>query len=90
MALGATRSDVIRMVLGDAMGMVCAGLIIGVPVVFWSKRFAASLVDGLSAESLVPIVFGALAAMFAVALLAAYIPARLASRVDPMVALRNE
>jgi putative ABC transport system permease protein len=89
MALGATRNDVIRMVLGDALGMVCAGLVIGVPVVFWSRRFAASLIEGMPAESLVPIAFGAVA-MFAVALLAAFIPARFASRVDPMVALRNE
>jgi ABC-type antimicrobial peptide transport system permease subunit len=88
MALGATRRDVIRMVLLDAMGMVCAGLLIGVPLVLWSKRFAVSLVDGLPIGNTEPILFGA-AAMLAVALLAAFLPARFASRVDPMVALRN-
>ena len=89
MALGATRSGVIRMVLLDAMGMVCAGLFIGIPLVFWSRRFAEGLLEGLPMGSLAPIVIGA-AAMLAVALLAAFLPARFASRVDPMVALRND
>jgi putative ABC transport system permease protein len=89
MALGATRSDVTRMVLGDALGMVCAGLAIGAPVAFWGKALAASLIQGLSAKSAVPIAFGA-AAMTGIALLAAYLPARRAARVDPMVALRYE
>ncbi len=89
MALGATRSDVIRMVLLDAMAMVCLGLALGIPLVLWSKPLARSLVEGLPVDSLLPVVFGA-GAMLAVALLAAFLPARLASRVDPMVALRNE
>jgi predicted permease len=89
MALGATRSNVLRMVLGDALGMVCAGLAAGVPIAFWSKSFAASLIQDLPVKSAVPIAFGA-AAMIAVALLAAYAPARRAARVDPMEALRHE
>jgi predicted permease len=89
MALGATRSHVIRIVLGDAIGMVSAGLIIGIPIVLWSKRLAAGLIAGLTADRAIPIAFGAVA-MLAIALLAAYLPARRAARVDPMDALRHE
>ena len=89
MALGATRSDVIRMVLGEALGMVCMGLAAGAPLALWGKSFAASLIQGLPAESIVPIASGA-AAMVAAAVLAAYVPARRAAGVDPMEALRYE
>jgi ABC-type antimicrobial peptide transport system permease subunit len=89
MALGATRGDVIRMVLGDALGMAGAGLGIGVPVALWGRSFAASLIPDLPVKSALPIAFGAVA-MVAVALLAAYVPARRAARVDPMDALRYE
>ena len=89
MALGATRSHVTRMVLGDALGMVCVGLAIGVPIAMWAKRVAASLIPDLPAKSAVPVAFGAVA-MIALALLAAYAPARRAAHVDPMEALRHE
>jgi putative ABC transport system permease protein len=75
------------MVLEDALGMVSVGLVIGAPMAFWGKSFAASLLEDLPAKSIVPIVFGA-ATMIVFALLAAYAPARRAARVDPMVALR--
>jgi ABC-type antimicrobial peptide transport system permease subunit len=77
------------MVLRDAMGMVLAGLAVGVPMVFWSRRFAAGLVEGLAVNNSAPVFFGALA-MLAVALFAAYLPARRAALVDPMEALRHD
>ena len=89
MALGASRSDATWMVLGDALAMVFVGLALGAPIAFWSERFAAGLVPELQVGSAVPIASGA-AAMIAIALLAAYVPARRAARVDPMVALRYE
>jgi len=89
MALGAVRSDVIRMVLRDALWMVCAGVAVGAPLAFWGKSVAASLIADLPTKSAAPVVFGGVA-MIAVALLASYIPARRAMRVDPMVALRHE
>ena len=89
MALSATRRDVIRMVLADALWMAGAGLVIGVPLAIWSRTFAASLIAGLPATNIFTIVTGA-AALMAVSLAAAYLSARRASRVDPMVALRYE
>jgi ABC-type antimicrobial peptide transport system permease subunit len=69
------------MALEDALRMVCAGLAIGVPMSLWGRRFAASVMEGLPLASPVAIAFGAIA-MITVALLAAYVPARRAARVD--------
>ena len=88
-ALGATRTDITRMVLREAFGMSSAGLAIGALLAYWGKRFVASLIPGLPVQSAVPIVFGA-AVMVALALLAAYTPARRAARVSPVEALRYE
>ena len=89
MALGATRGDVTWMVLRDVLVMVSMGLAAGIPVAFWARKFAASLIEGLPPSSVLPISFAALG-VIAVALAASYIPARRATKVDPMVALRYE
>ena len=88
MALGATTGDVTRMVLKGAFGLVCAGLVVGVPVAVVSQRFAASLVQGLAVKSALPIAIAGVI-MIAIALLAAYLPARRAARVQPVDALRH-
>src|SRR6267154_1168628 len=88
-ALGAAGTDVMRMVLREALWMVCAGLAIGAPLAYWGKRVAASLIPDLPVAGPLPIVV-AVAIMIAVSLIAAYLPARRAMRVDPLVALRYE
>lgn len=87
-ALGAAESDIARMVLRGALGLVCAGLVIGVPVALLSRRAASRVVTDLPADSVWPLVL-ATAAMLAIALVAAYVPARRAARVEPVEALRQ-
>jgi ABC-type antimicrobial peptide transport system permease subunit len=99
-ALGATGRDVTRMVLTSALGVVCAGLVIGAPVAYWARGHAANVLSIVTAaqadapvtlpvDSTVPLVLAAVA-MLAVALVASYVPVRRATTVDPMVALRHE
>ena len=89
MALGATQTAIFRTVLGEALAIACAGLLVGVPVAQWAQRLAASLIPDLPAKSVSPIAFGAVM-LIVIALVAAYVPAHRASRVDPMEALRHE
>jgi ABC-type antimicrobial peptide transport system permease subunit len=77
------------MVLKTALSLVLAGVIVGVPAAFWGRRLAASLVEHLPAGGVAPIGV-AIASLFVVALVAAYVPARRATRVDPIAALRSE
>jgi putative ABC transport system permease protein len=88
-ALGATRRDVMWMVQGSSLALVGAGLALGIPLAWISERVAAAFVDNLAAGGGVPIGL-ATAALIAVAMLAAYVPARRAARVNPIEALRQE
>jgi len=89
MALGAGRKDVLRMMLADGMRLATAGLAIGLGVSFAMTRLMAGLLFGVSAKD--PLTFGSVTLLLiTVALMACFIPARRATRVDPMVALRTE
>jgi predicted permease len=88
-ALGAARGEVIRMVLASAGWLVLGGLAFGAPVAFWGRRLAASLLENLPSGGILPIGLAA-AIMLAVALIAAYVPARRATRIEPLIALRSE
>lgn len=88
-ALGATASDVSSLMLRDALGMVCGGILAGGLLVLWSKPLAASLVQDLKPDTAGSLALGG-GVIIAVALLGSYVPVRRAVRVDPMVALRHE
>jgi predicted permease len=89
MALGANRREVSRMVMGRAVGLISAGLVLGVPLAFLALRIATTLVEDVAVTVAVPISV-ALVTLTTVSLLAAYFPARRATRVDPLVALRQD
>jgi predicted permease len=89
MALGADRASVIRLVLREAMMLLAAGLVIGVGLALWLGRAAAKLLFGLKSNDAVTFVAAAVLLGVAAAA-AAYVPARRASGMDPMDALRVE
>ncbi len=89
MALGAQRGDVISMVLRESMLLIVVGVLIGLGAAFATTRMIASLLFGLTPTDPLTIVLAALL-MFTIAALAGYLPARRASQVDPMAALRVE
>ena len=89
MALGAARGDVMHLILREGMQLVTAGLVIGIPLSLASSRLLHSFLFGLKATdplSLITVIL----LLGMVAALAAFIPARRAAKVDPMVALRYE
>jgi ABC-type antimicrobial peptide transport system permease subunit len=89
MALGARRSDVVSMVLRESMTMVGVGIGVGVAAAIAGSRLVATLLFGLAPTDPLTIA-AAVVLMVAVSLMAGYLPARRAARVDPMVALRYE
>jgi ABC-type antimicrobial peptide transport system permease subunit len=88
-ALGAQRADVLTMILRSGMALVIVGLTIGLAGALALTRLMTTLLFEVSPTD--PITFGAVALCVIVAtLLACYIPARRATKVDPLVALRYE
>jgi putative ABC transport system permease protein len=89
MALGASSRDVLRMVMGNSARLIAAGLALGLGAALAVTRLMTSLLFQVSATD--PLTYAGIAALLsAIALIASYLPARRAARVDPMVALRYD
>jgi len=88
-ALGASRGAILWMVLRETLVLTFAGLAIGVPCALAASRLVGHLLFGVSANDLATLAVVALV-LAAVAAFAGYVPARRATRVDPLVALRYE
>ena len=89
MALGAQRSDVFRLLMGEAARPVLIGAFVGLIVSHAVGNFLTSMLFGLTAND-PAVLASSMVVLLATAALAAYLPVRLAARVDPIVALRYE
>jgi len=88
-ALGAQQRSVLWMILRETLGLALVGIAIGIPSALAVNKLISSMLFGLSSNDLPTIVMTCLM-LFAVALFAGYLPARKASSIDPMLALRTE
>jgi len=89
MALGARGNNIVWMILREVLSLVVVGLLIGVPIAVFASRFVKSQLFGLGGSDPITLV-GAALTLTVVALLAGFLPARRASRVNPLIALRYE
>jgi predicted permease len=89
LALGGTRRDVLRTVLRDGVLMTVAGVVIGLAAAFGLTRLIATMLFDISAHDPITLI-GVVGLLILVALVACYLPAQRATRVDPMITLRNE
>jgi predicted permease len=88
LTLGAAGSDILRLVVGNGARLIAIGIGIGITAAFALQRLIASLLFGVTAADAVSVI--AVAVLAGVALLACYVPAARAARVDPLHALRHE
>ena len=89
LALGAARADVLLMVLREAWLLAVIGIVLGTAAAMGLSRYVESMLFGLTRYDPIAI-GGAIVTMLIVAVLAGWLPARRACRLDPMVALRHE
>ncbi len=89
MSLGAERGDISRLILGQGLKLSLAGIAIGLLVSFWSMRYVSNLLFGVTPTDPVTLL-GAAVLICGLALTACYLPARRASRFDPMAVLRQD
>jgi putative ABC transport system permease protein len=88
MALGASAGQVMKMVLARIGALVVIGLVLGAALSIWSGRFVATLLFGLEPRDLTTLI-GAMVLLTGVAMIAGWLPARRASRIDPTIVLRD-
>jgi putative ABC transport system permease protein len=89
MAFGARAGNIVKLVIGQGMVPALGGIALGLVGAFWLTRFMASLLVGVTPSD--PLTYAGIALLFlGVAVLASYVPARRATLVDPLVALRDE
>jgi putative ABC transport system permease protein len=88
LALGAAGADIVRLVVSSGARLIAVGIVIGVAGAFALERAVASLLFGVTAADIASVV--AVAVLASVALMACYVPAARATRVDPLHALRCE
>ncbi len=89
MALGAQRGNILWMVLRDTLALLAAGLAVGIPAAFGASHFISSQLYGLRSTDVLSFSLG-VAVLAAVTVVAGYLPARRASKVDPIIALHYE
>jgi ABC-type antimicrobial peptide transport system permease subunit len=88
MALGADASKVVRLMLGRVVLLMGLGVLVGAAISLWASRFVSTLLYGLTPRDPITLA-GAAAVLIAVGILAAYLPARRAARIDPAEVLRE-
>jgi ABC-type antimicrobial peptide transport system permease subunit len=89
MALGAQRGNILWMILRDTLALLVLGLTVGIPAAFGASHFISSQLYGIRSTDILSYSLG-IAVLAAVAVIAGYLPARRASKVDPIVALHYE
>jgi ABC-type antimicrobial peptide transport system permease subunit len=89
MALGAVPDQVLRMILRESLTVVGVGVAVGVGAAYWASRLVAAMLFGLSTTDPATYAIVASVLMF-IALVASLLPARRASRIDPLIALKTD